>query len=775
MQVRQISHNAYRILGLPAQARWSEISQRASVLRRAAKAGIRQPSGWNLEWYGPVEQDERSIADALGRLSNPDQRLKEKLFWVSQTDLFLSGIPTRGIRVSIQSLSESKFAESEHDAAVLALISCVSADPKIQEPERWKTMLRLWVATSASDAFWAFFIANEQAGQFEPSSDDRDFDRVQDETLSLALEPVAELIRDAISQREFDRARRGLDLIRNASLTPALVQSVEEAVLGPYENSFAQICKDIARACWGGIKRSDASREANVQPCSGAASRWKQEVKPRFHDFVAMAGADSPAGIRAVEECAEFLTSLANAHTWANQWIQAEELLDEARHYLPAHGAVRERVEATRQKVAGSAAQQRSEQRARQAAANENAVTSFVELCESIGCRLSEAAKAKRPGCIELRRVEELHEEYKLQAAPWFAILTATYEANRDICKRAQNAAATCLFHLAVEFCYSGDFAQAKFLLAKALVLVFDDPELETSILNWQANVALYGRKTDPPEEKSSSSDIRARGRKLGPKTLYGTAVPVLLMLAIAGFRSNEPSEKAVGSAQVRKRAGESQQRLTTEHEAISRRAPIDTTPPYVPGPIFELGPKRKRRAVTHRNVVPVLDRSSAIDSRPESESSGEVREPFSLLTGTNLMEPNGTDGLGELTISNRSSDDAVVKLKTDVASIVRRLVYIRADGAVRISGVPPGTYLLQFTKGQDWDTEVHAFRRNKTFAQFGKVLVFAEEPTGKQSIRYSTFRITLHEVPNGNVRKKAISAANFGEGINNKIARRTR
>ena len=251
VQVQQISRNAYRILGLPAHARWNEISQRASALRRAARAGIRQPSGWNLEWYGPVEQDERSIADALGRLSNPDQRLKEKLFWVSQTDLFLGGVPNCGIQVSIQSLSELKFAESEHDAAVLALISCVSADPKIQDSERWKTMLRLWVATSASDAFWAFFVAHEEAGQFEPSSDARDFDRVRDEILSLALEPVAELLRDAISQREFDRARRGLDQIRETALPATVASSFEEDVLGPYENSFAQICKEITKACWG--------------------------------------------------------------------------------------------------------------------------------------------------------------------------------------------------------------------------------------------------------------------------------------------------------------------------------------------------------------------------------------------------------------------------------------------------------------------------------------------------------------------------------------------
>ena len=789
VQVQQISRNAYRILGLSAQARWSEISQRASVLRRAAKVGIRQPSGWNLEWYEPVEQDERSIADALGRLSNPDQRLKEKLFWVSQTDSFLSGIPTRGIGVSIQSLSEPKFAESEHDAAVLALISCVSADPKIQDPDRWKTMLRLWIVTSASDAFWAFFIANEQAGQFEPSSDDRDFDRVRDETLSLALEPVAELIRNAISQSEFDRARRGLDLIRNASLSPTVLQPFEEAVLGPYENSFAQICKDIAKGCWEGIKRNDASREANVQPCSGAASRWKQEVKPRFHDFIAMAGADSSAGIRVAEEYAEFLTSLANAHTWADRWIHGEKLLNEACRYLPMSGAVRERVEATHQQVAGAADRQRAEKRNRQAAANENAVKRFVELCESITFRLGEAAKTNRPGCIELRHVEQAHEEYKQQIAPWLAILTATHGTNRDICKRAQNAAATCLFGLAVEFSYSGDFAQAKFLLAKAFVLVVDNQVLETSISKWQANVASSERKKDPPaasserkkdppQAKSSRPGIPAstfKGRKLGLKTLSGIAVTVLVLLPIAGLRSNEPSERAVESAQVPERPEESQQRLNKEHEAVSPHASIDATPSYVPGPILELGPKRKRRAVTHGKVVPVLDRSSAIDNRPESESSGEVREPFSLLTGTNLIQPNGTDGLGELTISNRSSGDAVIKLKTEVDSIVRRLVYIRENDAFRISDVPPGTYLLQFTRGQDWDTEVHAFRRNKTFAQFGKVLVFAEEPTGKRSIRYSTFRITLRGVPNGNVRRQAISSADFAEGINNRIARGTR
>ena len=757
-QVRQISHNAYRILGLPAQARWSEISQRASVLRRAAKAGIRQPSGWNLEWYGPVEQDERSIADALGRLSNPDQRLKEKLFWVSQTDLFLSGIPTRGIRVSIQSLSESKFAESEHDAAVLALISCVSADPKIQEPERWKTMLRLWVATSASDAFWAFFIANEQAGQFEPSSDDRDFDRVQDETLSLALEPVAELIRDAISQREFDRARRGLDLIRNASLTPALVQSVEEAVLGPYENSFAQICKDIARACWGGIKRSDASREANVQPCSGAVSRWKQEVKPRFHDFVAMAGADSPAGIRVAEEYAEFLTSLANAHTWANQWIHAEDLLNEACSYLPPGGAVRERVEATRLKVAGVAAQRRSEQRAQQAAANENAVKGFVELCESIGCRLSEAAEAKRPGCIELRRVEELHEEYKLQAAPWFAILTATYEANRDICKRAQNAAATCLFHLAVEFCYSGDFAQAKFLLAKALVLVFDDRELEKLISNSQADVALEEEKSRSKQADDGVSTSSTQGEsheeeKASPKpgntghrplsarpgwrgwAKFGVAALVLAISALLLVGTGVLAD-SVDSADGVAISEQHFTLLALDFAALAREAGMTAVEPSI----------------------------------ETKESGAEVESDGAPANGTEFLKTCGSGGFGHLIISNYLQQDALLKVKSVGGAVTIRSVFVRGNRFgqtsqdVTLLGIRPGKYALQVSTGRYWDRIHGSFMTGASFSQFENMVSFSEERTEKNWVKFSICRITLHALAAGKAHKKAISSAEFEE-----------
>src|SRR4028119_216755 len=77
-----LADNAFRLLGLSAQATQKEIYASASSLRRAVKLGVEPPSApHQIACLGALQHTENSVRDALSRLADPAQRIYERLFW----------------------------------------------------------------------------------------------------------------------------------------------------------------------------------------------------------------------------------------------------------------------------------------------------------------------------------------------------------------------------------------------------------------------------------------------------------------------------------------------------------------------------------------------------------------------------------------------------------------------------------------------------------------------------------------------------------------------
>jgi hypothetical protein len=227
----------------------------------------------------------------------------------------------------MSALQPSLFGAHHHDSAVFALVSCFLTDIDAQDADIWGTTLRIWAGLIESEDFWAEFFDIENAGDFEPAASFEDIDELRARSHQLAIGPVAELARDAASRSEFDRCRRVIEIIRAAPFPSEIVSAAEESVLGPYEDALVRTSKEITKACWDDIRQDRASSEWNTKASSVAVDRWKQEVEPRYRNLIAMTGAGTDCGLRVRQECADFLTSLGNALTWADQWVEAERVL----------------------------------------------------------------------------------------------------------------------------------------------------------------------------------------------------------------------------------------------------------------------------------------------------------------------------------------------------------------------------------------------------------------------------------------------------------------
>ncbi|MGI8841022.1 MAG: hypothetical protein ACR2F8_09640 [Caulobacteraceae bacterium] len=83
--------NAYRVLGLPADAGPARIHAAEATLRRSAALGLFESHEADLPQLGPVARTDAAIRAAAGWLENPAERLHDRLFWLHGTPARESG------------------------------------------------------------------------------------------------------------------------------------------------------------------------------------------------------------------------------------------------------------------------------------------------------------------------------------------------------------------------------------------------------------------------------------------------------------------------------------------------------------------------------------------------------------------------------------------------------------------------------------------------------------------------------------------------------------
>jgi hypothetical protein len=151
-------------------------------------------------------------------------------------------------------------------------------------------------------------------------------------------------------------------------------------------------------------------------------------------------------------------------------------------------------------------------------------------------------------------------------------------------------------------------------------------------------------------------------------------------------------------------------------------------------------------------------------------KSSGDIFDRIApsvtLPNGANIRKPRGPRGLGVLTISNFTAADAAVAVVGTPLQYggarTMRYVYVKAASELKLVGIPAGSYSVLFRQGTDWDRSLEMFRSNETLARFGDPLIFTESHAWGNRTEYSAYALTLHEVPNGNIKKQPISSAEF-------------
>ncbi len=313
-EFQPLSQNAYRVLGLSCVATQGEVYEAAARLRRTLKLGVAKTFAGDLAWLGGhVSREETDIRDAVSRLSNPPQRIYERLFWFADDAHAAHHAPVSNLKelhAAANSLLAQETRASRHDAALLSLATLLRRDAEMKIEAAWARAFSLWRDVIESDEYWSFLIASELKGDFEQLATYAEARELRGRTLRVVTAPVAAEAKDALAREDLRVCGRALSILRGASLPEKLWAEYENDILAPVEDQIEETCQSVfAWARWASQHQSKLTDR--IETYGKALGDYDQRLRPLLKKIFDVAGAQSHCARRGFESAATHLNELA--------------------------------------------------------------------------------------------------------------------------------------------------------------------------------------------------------------------------------------------------------------------------------------------------------------------------------------------------------------------------------------------------------------------------------------------------------------------------------
>jgi hypothetical protein len=115
------------------------------------------------------------------------------------------------------------------------------------------------------------------------------------------------------------------------------------------------------------------------------------------------------------------------------------------------------------------------------------------------------------------------------------------------------------------------------------------------------------------------------------------------------------------------------------------------------------------------------------------------------VANGEEIIEPRGRTGVGRLTVTNQTEQDAVAAVVDHATGAKLRMVYVSAGMQTNIDGIAPGIYRLSLDSGSEWSRGTRAFKQNRTVPRSIGPFTFTQVQTAGQ-LRGDQYSIVLRQ-----------------------------
>jgi hypothetical protein len=319
--------NAYRTLRLSANATLSDVHTAAASMRRAAMLGVSGTTEEDAPELGEVSRTEADIRTAVGRLQNPVQRLSDRLFWFHLPKSLNTNERPRLAEV-VQGQSDR--AAWGHDQALLGLLAALAAGVGDAGVPIWTEALRAWNGIVCDDDYWALTLALEERGSFEPAALPSEGDALRKDAVMLAAAPIVMAARDALARNDTSTVRRITVALEDLADTGPWALVAREDVVSPAVERFHALCEAVREEFGSKIVREPSAGRDNKSFCDAGLERFRSEIEPALRNLVQLVPPGNEAAQRSRESAALCLSGIAADYTWADDFITAEKLNEEA-------------------------------------------------------------------------------------------------------------------------------------------------------------------------------------------------------------------------------------------------------------------------------------------------------------------------------------------------------------------------------------------------------------------------------------------------------------
>jgi hypothetical protein len=439
-----LTSNAFRVLRVSVSATSSEVHKAAAALKRAAALGVPGDSGDDIPSLGEVARGEAELRMAVGRLEQPKQRVRERLFWFHAAP---NSAPT-ALEAS-GALLEFADTARNHDAALHQLFAALDSPPAARRTS-WIDALMRWHELVSSSSYGLLLEALEEHSGFEPRALASELQAVREDATRAAAEPLSIFAREAWVRDDRAAVLEVLAILFELESTGAWALHTQEELLAPALQPLESSCQHSRDEHSAKVVRKPGRAAENRVPCAAASAHYRAHIEPALAKVLGLVPAHHPAARQARELAAKQLQSMASDLTWAEDFEAADGLLSEALQLLRDTPSALQ-VEQRRIDIRAAALSKACSDNRKQYGAN---------IVRSAG-----SAVANRSWCVAAIA------HHRAWVAPALADVRELVEFDHAVAKRACQLAGENLEALAADCTWAEDFAQAQGLLLEALEL----------------------------------------------------------------------------------------------------------------------------------------------------------------------------------------------------------------------------------------------------------------------------------------------------------------
>ena len=317
-----ITKNAYRVLEIFAGSSFDVVHNAASRQRRQITLGLSE-IGSNIFGLDKFQIAEGDIRTAIGTLENPLQRLRNNCFWFYAEDrIFFNSIPW------LQAADKNLLIK--HDEILKELISLSIKQDIIDNRQSWIDQLNAWSTLIQNDDFWYAVLKMEEESGFEPTIIFSDIEAVKLENTKTLAEPLLTEAHNALNKNNKQKTYEIISILAELISAQNWVEDAIDEVLASPTSKISEYCKYFESELTSKIEREPDKSQLNNQKCENELKYYRDNIVPALNELLELVPRESLIATQNIELVANCLNTIATDHTWADQFIKAEELTQEA-------------------------------------------------------------------------------------------------------------------------------------------------------------------------------------------------------------------------------------------------------------------------------------------------------------------------------------------------------------------------------------------------------------------------------------------------------------